>query len=436
MEIELQERKYNKNFIFFGCWNEGHCEIGSRKNPLSSLMTTLYYNENKPEFYILAGDNYYPEKVKYKHEPRNQSFKFLNTENLSSGFDCAEQLASLGSDVFVGLGNHDLEEISGILYDYEKFYKFPDGRSLCEIKELLKDKKNPVNDDIIDVLEEAEKADKCRISHLQSLNITKRDVPLTLATPDLSIMLGNKTLILFINSMFFTDKRYMMSDCYNHFGRYGDSQSIIETERQILLNKVIQRRDSGLETKNIIVIGHEPIVSRKNKEGKERIILDDDGISLLVELYQTIPGVENKFYLCADVHNHQYGKVVITPSGSLNLRDYDDLDATPEANPSCDSLEIQQFVVGTGGTELDKCAPNETEFTRVNSPMFHVDYIMNLCEKKHGFLNCEINENDEMTFLFNTIESSDIAAKRKKSKKKKKKKRKFSIKKHKYIGRV
>ena len=58
-------------FIQFGCWNQGLCTTedsaaASEPTSITRVMRTLknYITDpnNKPEFIVVAGDNYYPRK--------------------------------------------------------------------------------------------------------------------------------------------------------------------------------------------------------------------------------------------------------------------------------------------------------------------------------------------------------------------------------------
>ena len=50
------------SFITFGCWNKGYCDPKIKKNPLSSVMHSLINLKQTPKFYVILGDNYYPDK--------------------------------------------------------------------------------------------------------------------------------------------------------------------------------------------------------------------------------------------------------------------------------------------------------------------------------------------------------------------------------------
>ena len=101
--------------------------------------------------------------------------------------------------------------------------------------------------------------------------------------------------------------------------------------------------------------------------------LGNSGIRFLNILYSKFP-TQNKFYLCADVHQYQFGIIEI---GS-NI--------------------IHQYVAGTGGTECDEECPVYPE-AKIKS--FGNDIIDKLlkgftlikCERVHGYLYCHIDNN-------------------------------------------
>ena len=101
-------------FIHFGCWNRGIC-TPEGNNAVSSVMRELKtYVETadvKPDFMIIAGDNYYSNKridIKVKDGVKKEKkIKTLYSENLRSGFKC---LQNIPLDKYLLLGNHELEE--------------------------------------------------------------------------------------------------------------------------------------------------------------------------------------------------------------------------------------------------------------------------------------------------------------------------------------
>ena len=79
-----------KSFIHFGCWNKGFCDIDNVNNGMSAVMKKLIQSEKKPDFYIIAGDNYYPKK--FKEIP--PKYTVFNEKNFNSGMECALKLTN------------------------------------------------------------------------------------------------------------------------------------------------------------------------------------------------------------------------------------------------------------------------------------------------------------------------------------------------------
>ena len=137
-------------FIHFGCWNKDLCvflnkvnneynhlvqteisaenarTINKTHSNMSYVLQSLRNNINKNQeksikFIIIAGDNYYPDKVKIKKGTKsnnNLKLKSIIVKNLLSGFDCLPK----NIETFILLGNHDIENInsSNIKTKYSK----------------------------------------------------------------------------------------------------------------------------------------------------------------------------------------------------------------------------------------------------------------------------------------------------------------------------
>ena len=82
-----KRKKQSTDFIHFGCWNQGLCDMVEKGNPLSNVMFTLneYINHINIDFITVAGDNYYPNKIKNSN---GNKIKRIYDTNLKSGFDC------------------------------------------------------------------------------------------------------------------------------------------------------------------------------------------------------------------------------------------------------------------------------------------------------------------------------------------------------------
>ena len=114
----------------------------------------------------------------------------------------------------------------------------------------------------------------------------------------------------------------------------------------------------------------------------------------------------NYYYLCADLHLYQEGKITLKAGDK--------------------TMVIHQHIVGTGGTELD----DEVDIKEVNSKENPVEiskkaedieyYKLIKSIKKCGFLKCDLNS-ELPNFLFIEIDTNDGKGKKTKRKKRKKK---------------
>ena len=343
------------SFIHFGCWNQYKCDPKNPKlNGVSQVMDKLINDEKSPNFYVVAGDNYYPKKIKNK----NKKIKIFNKDDFKSGFQCIEMLQKK-APVYMLMGNHDLQ-YERALYDSET------GKVL----------------------------DKCKIMYYEleykdkfNFNIHHK-------------ILGN-TLILFMNSIFYTgdlinikEPNNSEKDCIIRY-RYNDADwainlDLIKFYEETLLLYIIEEynKHGGLNRfKNIVVCAHDPIVSRRDKIKNFKKLpiktpLGNSGIHFLNILYSKFP-TQNKFYLCADVHQYQFGIIEIG-----------------------DNI-IHQYVAGTGGTECDEECPEPSEL-KINSFEKDTDKLLKGfelidCKRVHGYLYCHIdNDSGILKCVFRT----------------------------------
>ena len=138
------------------------------------------------------------------------------------------------------------------------------------------------------------------------------------------------------------------------------------------------------------------------------------------------------YYICADLHNYQIGTVTI------------------ESTIGGENMTINQYIVGTGGTDLDTdplldvapfpVVPFVSGTNRVHYSM--TDEEKHICKGvKYGFLECICN-NDKLSFIFNQVDGNPlierafmggtiVTSKKKRTKKKKKRTKKKRTKKKK-----
>lgn len=140
------------------------------------------------------------------------------------------------------------------------------------------------------------------------------------------------------------------------------------------INKIIS---DNIDATNIIIIGHHPIISLKIKV-KDGVLSDKENITtelvnLFINLGDKLTG-KNIYYLCADTHNYQTGKIQLLNKPNIPV--------------------INQYICGTGGAEQDECA-KKSELTKKNIRYFDVT-----CNKIFGFLVVSIDDDNTVSFDF------------------------------------
>jgi hypothetical protein len=380
----------NDYFYFFGCWNQGFCNLNDgSSSPLSQLIINLkeklsgvYKAEFKVPLLIVAGDNYYPFKIKDKiggaalTEPskekldkkkdKSKEYKIFNKAFLDSGMACILSLGDYFQKIYMLMGNHDLQ--------YEKKLYLYDAS----------------------INGKGEQADKCEIisaqmkpSYEEHFNYDHNHY----LDPE------HPTLILFVNSSMYTNASKDLFECMKIYrpeiyGRAQTIRDIIDIDERSI-NNVINGIEDKESIKNILICGHEPIVSLKIKKGKPlNPELKDGlpetgeegkyrGINFFHNIYSQFPSAE-KYYLCADVHNYQEGII-----------EFKDEERT----------KVTQYVVGTGGTELDMYNYDEDYLNQdVEFSTGPLDFSFRLekYELEFGYLNCR-KEGTGLNFKFDSV---------------------------------
>ena len=381
----------SERFIQFRCWNNMNTEKGKTVGGLQTVMEAIkiYARKNKPEFLIVSGDNYYPHKE--KSADSKKTGKIVYPAKLNAGLD----LLPNDLNIHMMLGNHDLETNLD--------------------KKALK---------IVDPLNETRDEDNCDILRMEKTNIRgKRNIVFSFFY---SKMLKHGTLVLMIDTSIYEDDSKSYLRCYKEFFKNDteiDRPINIASLRNYQTNQIknVLENYKG-KVKNIILVGHHPILYLKYKgEDKEKpekpekpeksekpekpdksekpekkkgvIIRSDINIkSLLEEIY--IPDV-NYYYLCSDLHLYQKGKLTIDFG-------YDKI------------MEIQQYIVGTGGTKLDDSIPVEelNKYIETNGVSIEkgIQYMFEEEKAQYGFLEC-VNTASGPSFTFINAEDTSISLK-------------------------
>ena len=333
-------------FIQFGCWNNTNSKKGVPQGCITNVMDLLknyiITEEKKPNFIIVSGDNYYPDKTKKEDGTKT---KIIYRDKLMKGFNYLPKDVDL--PIYMILGNHDLETNS------KKQQLFIENTDTPEAKD-------------------------CYILQ-NELASKSENVDYTFCK---SIVLKNNTLLLMIDtSMYeFNDKAEKYLPCYNVFfngsKKISSLQELREYQREIIITEINKTQ----KINNIIIVGHHPIAGVKYKEGhpQENLeFLDDVPFfrDVLKEIFITVNGLENGnnvkyYYLCSDLHLYQKGLIYLPVSEGKNMT-------------------IQQFIVGTGGTKLDTPLPKDikTEYQQDG-----LRYILQEETASCGFLECVIDD--------------------------------------------
>ena len=347
-------------FIHFGCWNEFGYKIKSKtKSALTYTLDELkkYTKSNKTDFIIIAGDNYYKSIKDSSNTGNEENYKYFK-----SGFDGLPKSIKK----YLIFGNHDIND-------------------QIKLTEPIKDKLYPNLADITTT--------NCKILNLQQRYGDNSKQKYTVFN-DILFHEYNSTLIIMLDSNILNLFNKMNIGCYKYlFDSFEKTNSTTMNELILhQINSIIKLIESKKHIQNYIFVAHHPIVASKNSKDK-LIVVKNEGLVNLFTNQQLHSLINNKniFYLCADVHLYQYGLVTIN------------------------SLNIKQYIVGTGGAHLDNYNANETEFRNVYGIKGLNYKVLENYNNIHGFLVVDIDtidSNDIISFKFNpSVNISKISTK-------------------------
>jgi hypothetical protein len=371
-----------KSFIHFGCWNYNKCDSDNLADPvkqedtnITRVMKTLkkYVETSRPvpEFLTVAGDNYY--FVKNKKEGIEEEEKIFNPDFLLSGFKC------LPKDIkkYVLIGNHDLENIENPVKD-------PD----CSILELQKGFASAVENNMI-------------------LDSDRRG-------PIMHDVLDESTIVIMLDTTMYETSEKSIKKVMKCYQRMFEMNAM-DVPENVVLEKIKVMRENQKQSldqyistlnaetiKNIIVVGHHPLFDLKTKKDEDsgKIKTKEEVMPLLNDLYyesiyaplQSGNPEINYFYLCADLHQYQTGTVTIQ-------------------SQSMPSLVIHQYIVGTGGTALEKKQYDHSKDDGVSftNEKYKINYdiIPNATEYTHGFLVCNLDMDKNFSAEFIPADSPE-----------------------------
>lgn len=336
------------SFVHFGCWNYGKCDLESPTNGMSIVIKKLIQDPSiNPDFFVVAGDNYYPKKDKFNR-------KIFDKEDFDSGMKCIEELMKkTGKPLYMLMGNHDLQ-YENALFDTE-------GNKLPQCNLIEK-----------------------QVAFSKDFNFNSNGFMIP----------GTNTLCIFINSVLYTSKKSEVLDCVKlyrpeEYGDYETIDKVIEHQEQDIIAIVDCAKTLKIQIKNIVVVAHDPIVTRRIKQ-KKGIVNDirkpllADGIKFLSKLYNMVPEAK-KYYLCADTHQYQYGIVKLG------------------------DIIIEQYVVGTGGTKCDMEEISNDENEVKIQTEHEISISLQIIETKRyfGYLYC-MHEAENLKCEFIDVAPCDV----------------------------
>jgi hypothetical protein len=368
-------------FVIYGCWNQpcrDKKEVEDYLHVIAEVIKTKE-EQNGLQFVAIAGDNYYPQKIKEKK--KNLKVNHVLVPVLEKGVNALKQYTVNDIPVYINYGNHDMVPSSVLTIRKES----------CVNKLTVNDTTDNV--DKIDKPNCYIKATQNKlIKEINSENNTNIHIDFYHTLPTHNF---KNTLAFMIDTTLFYNGEYDKK-CYKPL--------MVENVKEIQVRKIQYRIRSSPTKQNIIIIGHHPLISKKYKEktetdkSKSYKNEKDDGIHkatpAFIDFFKLLQkSVEGKniYYLCADTHLYQEGTV------TLKFRDDS-------------SMIIQQYIAGTGGTKLDE-APTDGVNTLIDIPITDkkidnqitdkIDYKINKTIANYGFL--KVTETDEKGLSFDFI---------------------------------
>ena len=420
--------------IFFGCWNNGFCDINDDKNGMSKVFKSLIdydrTSTNADRFYIIAGDNYYPEKQVDKIETENgiikNKIKYINKDNLLSGFNCLKELKA---PKWILMGNHDLDLT-----------------------------RNTYEDPNINCWTTAE---QLAIMYTHNLNESLNPDSKNLFYYNHIFKLIDKTIIIYLNTTLLTEDYIDFIDCnkyyYKNSGfarqsagslkkKYDKHKSLLKQIKRF--KEVLRNIETRLLIQNVIITGHDPIITAKYKEKKDKkkkikggttiqpeltrhisiastdshdkiTSLLPEGVNFIYDIYNLFPNANKKYYLCADTHFYQKSHLSIKRITTLSNKNYTKKSYKSKSKTRRNSirqqniLNIIQIIVGTGGASLDNCPgkslDSDNSIIKINHKykdthndlLVEMKFDINQCKSDFGYLKLELNNNILTdTFIF------------------------------------
>ena len=327
----------HKTIVSFGCWNQTHTAKGpSLRN--ETLMEEL--NKHRKDLVLVSGDNYYP--IKMDKEKSKEKSKEGEKEKKEK--DSIKQV--------------NLDQLK------QGFKNLKDATEDCEVF-MNFGNHDVVSNDQVTVKEEDLVKGECVIMKTE-LEEGNDNFHVGMSH---KILYGDDTLILMIDTSIYAPakefKKY--APCYNELK--GKDQKTLVVEQGLFIKRAVKE----FQGQNIIVVGHYPLFYEKVKK-KNRIYVTENSEDFIKILFDINDG-RNMYYLCADYHVYEEGIVTIIKDGV--------------------EKKIHQYIIGTGGTELDPFTRKEKMITTASDEPhnYELQYQINKTKIWYGFLKGKYTKN-------------------------------------------
>lgn len=333
----------SNNFIHFGCWNKGGCSGDTLSEKDRNNLTKLM---NTLDISIKKEQPLFLSICGDNYYPQKVKLKTGDKKKILNIEDLVSGFDCLPKhiDIYMTYGNHDLETD---LY-------------INDIQEHI-----------------------CTLTSTEIEIVSNSNIHLNLnQTADF----GDNTKVLFLETTIWDpDENEQYEQCY----RYIDDdkyKNIIEVKEDQLsfIREFVSDVNSNDKIKNIIIVGHHPLALFKEKKGEMRFfILNEEFNTLLYdEIYTKCNPNIMYYYLCADLHQYQPGTIIINGT-----------------------MLIDQYIVGTGGAELDNIIIDQTiESARQGNIQYNIKKDETIVD--YGFLNCRKDKDGNLSFSFIRVNQS------------------------------
>jgi hypothetical protein len=197
------------------------------------------------------------------------------------------------------------------------------------------------------------------------------------------IMYGDHTLVLMLDTTIYSSKKDFdknFNECYTQISGYTENlQKRLQDDQYAF----VQESLAAFNGQHIIIVGHYPIIYMKTKSSK--MVKKLDSSAEFTDLLMLLPSDKSLIYLCADYHLYEEGRIQISDGAGK-------------------TIQIHQFITGTGGTELNNVESkprtfSESQVSKSKKKDYMFEYELLTTEHRHGFIEGKYNEGWSFNFI-------------------------------------